>query len=59
MGRTPYWEGCAWVTTRSTRLDAGAALIDEVTREDGDGIGHRVERHADRVYGPFFRDREV
>jgi hypothetical protein len=29
-------------TTRSTRLDADAALIDELRREDGDGIGHRV-----------------
>jgi hypothetical protein len=34
---------------RSTWLDADLALVDELRREDGDGIEHRVERHADQA----------
>ena len=49
MAANQYFDGYERATTRSTRLDADAALIDEPRREDGDGIEHRVERHADHV----------
>ena len=50
MAANQYFNRYERAPTRSTRLDADTALIDELRREDGDGIEHRVERHADHVY---------